>query len=54
MKELSNSDKFVDFKRPSWLNRETYNKVCKDIDTWPEWKKEAYNQFYSMRCKYDN
>ena len=25
-----------------WLNRETYEKVKAEVDSWPDWKKEAY------------
>lgn len=25
-----------------WLSRETYESIKAEIDTWPDWKKQAY------------
>lgn len=28
-------------------NMETYDKICKDLNNWPDWKKRAYNSMFS-------
>lgn len=33
---------------PSWTSNESYEKICKDINSWPEWKKKAYNEEFAI------
>lgn len=28
----------------SWMDEETYRRIKKEVDAWPEWKKAAYRQ----------
>lgn len=27
----------------SWLNEETYQRIKREVDGWPEWKKKVYD-----------
>ena len=35
-------------ERVTWLNRVTYERANKETADWPQWKRDAFNQFYSM------
>lgn len=28
----------------SWINTETYEKVTKEMEMWPDWKKKVFNE----------
>lgn len=32
----------------SWNPQESYEKVNKTINEWPDWKKEAYNKMFAV------
>ena len=32
----------------NWRSDEIYKRVNQEIDSWPEWKKEAYNEMFAF------
>lgn len=34
-------------KKNTWLNQETYEKVKREVESWPEWKRKAYDDLIS-------
>ncbi|MBQ6441338.1 MAG: hypothetical protein IJJ13_01930 [Lachnospiraceae bacterium] len=32
------------------MDKETYIEVCKEIDTWPNWKRAAYEDYFSANA----
>ncbi len=48
MIETANQSNKKVSRKISWLSEATYEKAKKEVESWPQWKKDAFEKFYSI------